>query len=235
MFGNLLESRAQRVRQRGGTVVSVGAHCVLVALAVLTTGLNPIRVEASADERVVPLNAPVQDQPVVPRTEPAGPTQPSGPVTPAPLQRVVIPDLLTGPIVILDYIPDPGPAALWVTDSTRSRQTVTGVPGTGAVDGIPFASGVEKPAISLPGNPPPRYPDALRNAGIAGTVTIQVVVDTAGRADLATLKFTRSDHERLNASVSAALGKYRFLAAETGGRKVPMWVEMSFVFELRKD
>jgi protein TonB len=120
-----------------------------------------------------------------------------------------------------------------------STDRISGLPGTathgagGSEDGIPFAPGVDKPAIARAGNPSPRYPEVLRRANVAGEVVVQVVVDTTGLADLSTLRVLSSAHPLLTDAVLATFPRARFIPAETGGRKVRMWVVQSFVFEMK--
>ena len=121
----------------------------------------------------------------------------------------------------------------WDPSIDRSRRTSVGSNGVTHGDGIPFAAGVEKPAMALGGNPVPLYPDILRRAGVRGEVTVEIVVDTTGVAQMATLRVITSAHPLLTDAVVAALKRARYLPAETGGRKVRMWVRQSFVFEVR--
>ena len=95
-----------------------------------------------------------------------------------------------------------------------------------------FEFQVEKPAIAEAGNPPPRYPETMRSQRISGEVLVQFVVDTTGRADLRTFKILRSTHPDFAWAVRLILGRYRFLPAETEGRKVPMYVQMPFKFNI---
>jgi protein TonB len=106
----------------------------------------------------------------------------------------------------------------------------TGVP---ALEGIAFESGVEKPAFALPGNPSPSYPAILRNSGVEGGVVVQVAVDTLGRAEMETFKLLSSDHQMFTDAVLKVLPRFRFIPAETGGRKVRMWVIIPFEFVRR--
>jgi protein TonB len=60
------------------------------------------------------------------------------------------------------------------------------------------------------------------------------VVNERGRAELESLRFTRSDHSLFEAAVKDALAALRFVAAEVGGRKVRQLVQMPFVFRLSR-
>jgi predicted amidohydrolase YtcJ len=87
-------------------------------------------------------------------------------------------------------------------------------------------SEVDKPAMGRPGNPPPRYPPAVSN--LSGTVRIQVVVDTLGRADMSTFKVLRSTSAMFVEEVRNILPSWRFAPAELGGKKVRQVVELPF-------
>jgi protein TonB len=143
------------------------------------------------------------------------------------------------PVIVPDEIPTidlTRSAAAGIEFGPRDAgafNTGSGDPALGSGDGIPFAAGVDKPALALHGNPTPRYPDILRRANVGGEVVIQVVIDTTGRADVGTARVLSSDHELLTNAVLATLPAARFLPAESGGRKVRMWAVQSFVFEVK--
>jgi len=49
----------------------------------------------------------------------------------------------------------------------------------------------------MPGAPSPRYPDALRIAGVEGSVVAQFVVNADGRPDMSTFKVVKSSNAGL--------------------------------------
>jgi protein TonB len=230
MFGKLLESRAERVRNRGGAVVSVVGHAVFIALAVAATRSQ--LVARGPEEHVVAL--PVLHKETIPRpaeTAPSRSPSPSVPGLPTPVLPQ-IPDIIIPGIPPIDLGVGTPTEFSWRSD-TASRRTGTGATSSvSGSDGIPFAAGVDKPAIAFPGNPAPRYPDILRRASIRGEVVVQVVIDTTGLADMSTLRIVSSDHPLFVEAVLASLPRARFLPAEAGGRKVRMWAVQSFVFEI---
>jgi protein TonB len=93
---------------------------------------------------------------------------------------------------------------------------------------------VERVALLLPGSPGPRYPDALRRAGVEGEVVARFVVDSAGCVDPASITILRADDELFARAVRAALGGLRFMPAQAGGRKVAQLVQLPFTFSLEK-
>lgn len=97
-----------------------------------------------------------------------------------------------------------------------------------------FEFQVEKPAQLVPGTPSPRYPDSLRTARVEGSVLVQFVVGTDGRADPSTFKELRSTDPRFTEAVRLALPAMRFTPAEVGGTRVKQLVQMPFVFGLSR-
>jgi periplasmic protein TonB len=80
---------------------------------------------------------------------------------------------------------------------------------------------------------PPRYPEALRRAGIDGTVVVKFVVDTLGRVDMATVEVLSSSHDLFTIAVRETLAKVRFYPARVGERKVRAAAVMPFHFMLK--
>ena len=96
------------------------------------------------------------------------------------------------------------------------------------------ADQVEKQVVVAPGNAAPRYPEALRNAGVEGQLTAMFVVNELGRAEDSTVRFAHAGNTLFEEAVRAALHRMRFVAAEVGGRKVRQLVQMPFVFTISK-
>ncbi len=161
------------------------------------------------------------------------------PATPPPPKGFQV---LTAPVDIPDVIPDIDlTKSITNEDDFSGRGVAGGVAkgvegGTGPVitDAPLFEFQVEKPAMHISGTGALQYPSVLKNANIQGTVTGMFVVDTSGRADVSTFKVLESDHELFTAAVKTNLTKMRFIPAEVGGRKVKMWVQQAFQFQLAK-
>jgi periplasmic protein TonB len=233
MFGELLESRARPVRNRAGTIVSIFGHGMFIALAVVATRTQLIA--DGPDERIFPL--PVLNPP--PPVATARPTQVQQPSPSRRFENLAPPtqhfiDVSVPVIPLLDGVSQPAVAIDWSSDRPGLPVGITTRQGVGTDDGIPFASGVDKPALALANNPAPRYPDVLRRANIGGEVVVQVVIDTTGRADLTTARVLSSNNPAFTEAVLSALPRARYVAAESGGRKVRMWVVQSFVFTIER-
>jgi protein TonB len=129
-----------------------------------------------------------------------------------------------GELVRWDSVaPDPGVIA-HPTSRQRGSSTSADEPLREAL--------VDKPALPLPNNPTPGYPEMLRAAGVTGAVVARFVIDSAGRAEVRTLQVVRSDHELFTAAVRTVLPRMRFIPAEVNGRRVRVLVEQAFVFRL---
>ena len=214
-------------------VASVVGHALMIAVAVAAT-----RTQLTArvpEERIVPLPALPSDPPA--RAATGTPAT----VRPSPGEPTIAPPLATPIIVPEGIVPIDTRYGIAVPDPREwpgtPRGRSDGLPGASrsaaSGDYIPFASGVDKPAMALADNPAPRYPEILRRSGVRGEVTIEVVIDTTGRAEMESLRIIATHHPLLSDAVRSALERARFLPAETAGRKVRMWVRQSFVFEVR--
>jgi protein TonB len=80
---------------------------------------------------------------------------------------------------------------------------------------------------------PPRYPEALRAAGIDGSVLVKFVVDTTGRVDMTSIEIVSSTHELFTAAVRETLARLRFYPTEVNGKRVRTSAQMPFLFTLQ--
>ena len=227
MLERLLESRFKPERSVGGAIASVTGHTALVAAALYATAQTHVRARPNDDVVHVTYVTPAQH---VPAANPA-PTTPSTPIDGRrPIFiNVKIPDISIVPIAA-------GPIVASSGDFTRVPMDAAGSAGTPLPSlGATFrADQVEKQVALLPGGSPPRYPDALRMAGVEGQVVAVFVVDDQGRVEAGSISFLRSDNEQFEREVRATLRDMRFAPAEVGGRKVRQLVQMPFVFKLSR-
>ncbi|HEV8448993.1 MAG TPA: energy transducer TonB [Gemmatimonadaceae bacterium] len=93
---------------------------------------------------------------------------------------------------------------------------------------------VDEQVAPRPGNPKPRYPESLRAAGVEGDVNVQFVVDTTGRVDEPSIKFSSHIHELFMDAIRVSLRRARFFPARLAGTVVPQLVQQEFRFELRE-
>lgn len=234
MFQQLPESSAVRRPRWGGSIVSTAAHAALISGAVALTATAGERPPEAPAPRV-PFIAIAPTPPVAPpRVANAAPATSNRVTTTTPVLQVSteiplgLPDIdLTRAVVGVDEFA-----------STRGGTlvgAVSGVPGgTGVVDasGAWLAEQVEKPVVMLPGSPAPTYPEALRSAGIAGSVMVEFVVDTLGRVEAGSGRVVSADHDQFAVSAKSVLNRLRFLPAQAQGRKVRQLVRLPFRFDL---
>ncbi|MBL0940030.1 MAG: TonB family protein [Gemmatimonadaceae bacterium] len=238
MLNTLLESRAARTRRTSGSLASLGVHGLIIGTLVVATAKGAMPVEDEPREVTVQMTE-------LPKPAPMPPT-PSSAATPvfsasppalgAPALSVVI-DIPTS-IPPIDLSRPVTNAEDFATGRRGVSSAEGGVPGgTGTVPaaGYFFEGQVEKPAMSLPGQSGPAYPDALRSAGMEGQVLAQFVVDSSGRAQLTSFTALHSDHPLFTASVKSTLARLRFLPAEVGNRRVPQLVQQTFQFTLNRE
>ncbi|HKR09449.1 MAG TPA: TonB family protein [Gemmatimonadaceae bacterium] len=226
MLDRLLESKAMRSRSPMGAMSSVAAHFMVIALAIHATAQSRFR--PKDESRVVVI-------PFVPERPPTAPIQPNRP-TPQPLpHRLPVPTLpIFDPKLPPIDMPIPLPANPTDFPHSGVPNTLAGGPGElGADSGTTFRSDqVERQVGVLPGAPLPRYPEALRNAGVEGQVIAEFVVNELGRVEADSVRFIRSDNVLFEAPVRNVLQRMRFAPAQIGGRNVRQLVRMPFVFTL---
>ena len=236
MFNELIESKPKVQRSPGATAFSVFLHTVLILGAVYATTQADEIANAVKEEKVEFMEeVKPKEEPPPPEKAPPPPEIAAAPPPPKGFQ------VLTAPIDIPDVIPD-----IDLTKSITNEADFSGVGVAGGVaKGVEGGTGpvitdaplyefqVEKTAVSL-GNAPPAYPSVLQSTRVSGRVTATFVVDTSGRAEPGTFKALESDHELFTQAVKNALPRMRFIPAEVGGRKVKMWVQQAFEFQLPK-
>jgi protein TonB len=74
--------------------------------------------------------------------------------------------------------------------------------------------------------PAPPYPQMLRDAGIQGRVLLEVIVDTAGRAEPSSVKILQSPSSGFDGPVTRWALKARFRPARLRGRAVRVLIEV---------
>ena len=238
MFNNLIESKAQKQKRAGGTLMSFVIHTVVISAAVYATAHASQELEKPKAEKVEFVQV-KKDEPPPPKEEPKPP--PPDVVVKAPPPKGF--QVLTAPIKIPDVLPDIDLSKKVTNEEDFSGKGVAGGIAKGVVGGTPqpindnqtyFEFQVEKQVAVQPGNPAPRYPDMLRSSNVEGEVLAQFVVDTTGRADMKEFKVLKSTHDMFTSAVKAVLPHMKFYPAEVGGRKVRQLVQMPFQFNLSK-
>jgi protein TonB len=238
MFNNLIESKAQKQKRAGGTVMSAVIHAAVISAAVYATAHASQELEKPKAEKVEFVQV-KKDEPPPPKEEPKPP--PPDVVVKAPPPKGF--QVLTAPIKIPDVLPEIDLSKKVTNEEDFSGKGVAGGVAKGVVGGTPqpvndnqtyFEFQVEKQVSVAPGNPQPRYPDMLRSSNVEGEVLAQFVVDTSGKADMREFKVLKSTHDMFTNAVKAVLPNMKFYPAEVGGRKVKQLVQMPFQFNLSK-
>jgi periplasmic protein TonB len=106
--------------------------------------------------------------------------------------------------------------------------------GTSQSNGSAFTEDLVEKAVQPLGGASPRYPDAMRSAGIEGAVAMRFIVGANGRVEPGSIETIDSPNPAFTQAVRSALLSMRFRPAEVGGHAVRQLVEQSFTFKLDK-
>ncbi|HWE41509.1 MAG TPA: energy transducer TonB [Gemmatimonadaceae bacterium] len=230
MLDRLLESGARRNKSAWGGAVSVAVHSTIIVLAVAATATGEPGPTFTRDTtRVIFIDPP-----------PSG--IPSGPVRRPRMgstgTRTTVPQLpdVDTPMPTFDpTLPGTAPARGGGTADTALLSEIGGGgsgPGVAAGgSGVATDATVDVPLRALTDRAP-AYPEALRAAGISGRVRVRFVVDTTGRAELASVRVIESSHELFARAVIASLRQARFTPGEVSGHRVRTLVERSYRFDI---
>ena len=233
MFNNLVESQPKKTRKMGGTIFSFVAHYGLILFVIYTSAQAATQDDGPKQEKVDFVEVKKEEAP-----KPKEPPPPELVAAPPPPKGFQV---LTAPVEIPNVLPD--------IDLTRRVTNEADFTGKGAVGGFStgvetktpvredntyFEFQVEKPVMQAPNSPTPQYPDILRQAGVEGEALVSFVVDTTGRADVASFKIIRTTHELFATAVKNALPRMRFIPAEVGDKKVRQLVQQPFSFAITK-
>ena len=232
MFGTLIESRAMPQRRTGSSFASILIHGAIISGGVLATGKHalvpppepPVERPVLFVRDVVP-PAPAQHRPVTI----------DAPASPAPSTRtIVVPVTIPVGIPPVDFGPSTGPIEFRsgpIAPPSGGCESPCGA--SPIVDGRQVWNTSDVMMRLLADPVPPRYPEALRRAGVEGDVVVKFVVDTTGRIDMGSVEILKSTHDAFVAAVRETLAKLRFAPAFSGERKIRALAVMPFHFTLR--
>ena len=241
---HLLESTkvpARSSRKRFGATASVVLHAALVVGAFTVASAAP-----ALDDKVDTIDKVIYVAPP-PKPTVALPRSSETPRT-SSLQSAALPQItLPMPVVIPIEIPPITTEMTMPLTSPRdlarrnsgggTEPGVGGAPGSGTAPGGGVMSDlqVDRQVSILSGYRTPRYPEALRSAGVEETLTASFVVDTLGRVESGSLEIPDAKHTPFIAAVREAIANAKFRPAEAQGRRVRQRVVQSFVFSLQRD
>jgi periplasmic protein TonB len=227
VFEVLTSSRVRPQVHPGRGFLVAALHGVLVAGAVRVAQRSPEQVSGPRVDTTVF----ILEQPTAPVRVMASASEArivAAPVVDFPLPPIHAPTFI--PPVISGPVPDP----------TRIRRALTAGPA-GPARGDPFsaetirrAAEVDEPAAALH-QPFPRYPPALRVAGIEGRVLAEFVIDTLGHVERGSLRVLESTHPGFEAAALEALERSVFKPARLAGRPVRQRTLQSIAFRIRPD
>ena len=232
MLNELLESRAPRTRRIGSTIASAILHAGLIAGAVALTLPGPVDVNTIPIARIRRLVFVDPVQVTLPHRASAHVSPRSGATA---LPQIALPTILSTTLPSIDIAPVLAPDEVRIGSGIRSPAPF----GGGEPSSFSGATGsavderlVDRAPRLIGRAIEPRYPAALRTAGVQERIVVQFVVDTLGHAELGTLQVLDGGHPLFVESIRAALASYRFSVGEAGGRAVRTRVQIPFDFTL---
>lgn len=225
MFDKLIESNPKARhggKFGGGTTLSVAVHTVLIYAAVqLTIGSGAHDSSSSLDTTMVFIQQEEekkQEQPEVKLEEVKGFT--------ALLAPVNIPTNI--PPINLNEKWDPSQFSGVGIEKGLLTTDVKVDPGAAFIEALVD----EKPSLVSPILP--EYPDLLRQAGIEGTVLIEVIIDTTGHSEPASLKIVNSSNRAFEVAAKEAVLRSLYRPGRVRGQAVRVLVQVPINFGIRR-
>jgi periplasmic protein TonB len=257
MMTTLLESKPQKKRSTGGTVLSVILHSAILFFAVYATARGGVARDTEPKVQKVNFVSMKKDPPPPPEVKKTEPPKVKkvvtehnpAPLLPAPKTEIAPPKgfkVLQAPVNVPVDIPKIDLSAKITNEADFSGKGVAGGSGSGKEgsngDKQGGSAGVstEKPYMDYQveqqvqpiSGTQVSYPESLRSSGIEGDVQAQFVVNENGRVEIGTFKVLNSANPAFVQAVRHALPDMRFHAAKIGDTKVSQVVQQSFVFKL---
>jgi TonB family protein len=217
---------AKATALNGGVAFSVATHVVLIASAVYATGVRSHEVDQAIRDRVSfvrYLPPPDRVRSTVGVGEVLRYVQQGGGGMPLPTRADGQVQRAAG---IADLLRDGGALGKDLRDQAPVKEVVS-------PDSVYSILDVEQAATRTAGSAAPIYPPDLLRDGVEGSVTVQFVVDTLGRADSLSILVLAATHPSFAQSVRHAVPLMSFSAATTSGHKVHQMVEQRFGFKLQ--
>jgi TonB family protein len=224
MLEQLPETGAARERRWSSVVPSVVLHLVVITAVVAAQagGVEAPKPSIHIDTIVF--------------TSPVPPDQPVGRAGSAGSSSTSRVPTVPRPIFDAPTIPETGTPTIW--PSSGDSNGVDGLLTDGPSGTLASAPGdiigeatVDEP-VRVRVESVPRYPAALRAMGAEGVVEMEFVIDTTGRANLATAHVLSSPDERFTTAVRSALREARFVPGRYRGHAVPTLVRRAYHFQL---
>lgn len=234
MFENLIESKPQKKRSLGQTLVSLLVHAVVIFAAVrVTAGAAETIKEIVADTTMVFLKPPPPPPPPPPDQPPPDVIVAANP-PPKGFQTVVAPTDIPKDIPPIDLNEKPFDPRDFTGKGVEGGIAAGIVGGTGPVEvsGEVFLEAQLDDPVQVISIPSPRYPPVLQSAGIAGRVELQYVVDTTGHAEPNSFKVLKTTHPAFVEPAKEAISKGVFKPAKFKGQAVRQLVQQAISFKV---
>lgn len=198
-----------------GSIPSLVVHATIIGAAVFATLSAREGASSVAVDTALVFLAPPE------RQTPPPPPSPTLTVELKGFQTVTVPEVMPTviPPVSLQERFDPRDFTGTGVESGRANGADAGT------DRVYEASAVDEQPQLLAA-PAPLYPTLLRDAGIAGRVMLQAVIDTTGRVDPATVKVLHTPNPGFEIPSRQWILKALFRPARMGGRLVRVLVNM---------
>ncbi|MFI5206528.1 MAG: energy transducer TonB [Gemmatimonadales bacterium] len=100
--------------------------------------------------------------------------------------------------------------------------------------GLPLESRVVDEPPEMISHPEPRYPEVLRQAGIEGSVVVEAVLDTTGRAEAGSLKIVGDTHPLFAAEAERVVLASRYRPGRMAGHAVRVRVRVPISFGIQR-
>ena len=220
----LLQSTAKSSSVFGvpSAAISVVAHVVLIGASIYGTGIRAHELREEIAQRVAYLPPPDRQPTVEASAERLEYIEVGGGVSSAGTEA-------STSVPAGQPLPDRDRAG-----GDRGRDPLTQrvtVPVISA-DSVYSILEVEETALRMDGSAAPVYPPEMLRDGVSGRVLAQYVVDTTGRADVASLEVLKASDPAFVRSVREALAGMRFTPATLRGQRVRQLVQQNFEFKL---
>lgn len=227
MFDSLLVSHTPGTPSTRAVIAAFLLHALVIVAAVSGTA-SPHGGARPTPRDTIRLEM-IEAQPSAPNN-PESPLTPHEPLIPAPPQVPKIP--LNAPefqppsLSFQSLAPAEGTRTSLhrhLAESPASLDTSHPIPGSHEMNELP----------ELVTEFHPRYPEALRRAGVTGSVQLEYVVGTDGRVEKRSVRVLARSHPGFVLAVMHALGDARFKPARRGGRAAAVLVRQTIWFRSR--
>jgi TonB family protein len=153
----------------------------------------------------------------------AAPTPPAARVAPEPASPEPVPPPPAAPLAPLPAAPEPPAAA------PPAAIPEAGIPGLPEGEFVQVGGDIAPPEVLY--GPEPEYPALARKARLQGKVIVQAAIDREG--EVASVRLIKGLPLGLSDAVVEAVRTWRFKPAQLAGEPVPVYYNLTVLYELR--